>query len=148
MGGMAGFMYRQLKFTPKPLPVDVSLAGKTAIVTGGNAGLGLEAAKEMAAHDLSRIILGTRSLSKGETAKQEILSQSPNCDVLVWELDHTSFPSIRAFGQRASQDLDRLDIVILCAGVKLLNFIKCEETGHEMNVQVCRTRSSFVLIGN
>jgi retinol dehydrogenase 12 len=129
MGGMAGFMYRQLKFTPKPLPSNISLSGKTAIVTGGNAGLGLEAAKEMAAHGLSRVILGTQSLSKGDAAKQEILSQSSNCDVLVWELDQNYFPSMRTFGERAAQELDLLDIVILCAGVKLLEFIKCAGTG-------------------
>ncbi|CAI7637154.1 unnamed protein product [Penicillium palitans] len=135
MGGMAGFMYRQLTFTPKPLPSDIYLSGKTALITGGNAGLGLEAAKEMAAHNLSRVILGVRTLSKGEAAKEEILSQSPNCNVLIWELDQESFPSIQAFGERAARELDRLDIVILCAGVKLLEFVK-SKTGHEMNVQV------------
>ncbi|OQD72083.1 hypothetical protein PENPOL_c001G05057 [Penicillium polonicum] len=135
MGDMAGFMYRQLTFTPKPLPSDISLSGKTALITGGNAGLGLEAAKEMAAHHLSRVILGVRILSKGEAAKEEILSQSPNCEVLIWELDQESFPSIQAFGERAARELDRLDIVILCAGVKLLEFVK-SKTGHEMNVQV------------
>lgn len=102
MGGMAGFMYRQLTFTPKPLPSDISLSGKTALITGGNAGLGLEAAKEMAAHNLSRVILGVRTLSKGEAAKEEILSQSPNCEVLIWELDQESFPSIQAFGEWAA----------------------------------------------
>ncbi|KAJ5746282.1 dehydrogenase [Penicillium odoratum] len=136
MGGMAGFMYRQLTFTPQPLKSDTSLAGKIALITGGNAGLGLEAAKEMAAHNLSRVILGVRSLWKGEAAKEEILSRSPKCDVLVWELDQESFPSIQAFGERAAQELDRLDIVIICAGVKLLEFIKSKPTGHEMNVQV------------
>ncbi|KAJ5546941.1 dehydrogenase [Penicillium frequentans] len=136
MGGMVGFLYRQLTFAPKPLPADISLLGKTVLITGGNAGLGLEAAKEMAAHNISRIILGVRNLSKGEAAKAEILTQSPNCDVLAWELDQESFPSMQAFAERAAVELDRLDIVILCAGVKLLEFIKSKSTGHEMNVQV------------
>ncbi|KAJ6023821.1 dehydrogenase [Penicillium herquei] len=136
MGGMAGFMYRQLTFAPKPLPSSISLAGKTAIVTGGNTGLGLEAAKGMAKHGLSRVIIGVRTLLKGEAAKREIVAQSPNCDVLVWELDQESFSSMHAFSERVDRELDRLDIVILCAGVKLLEFIKSENTGHEMNVQV------------
>ncbi|KAJ5898517.1 dehydrogenase [Penicillium tannophilum] len=135
MGGMVGFLYRQLTFVPKPLPADISLLGKTVLITGGNAGLGIEAAKEMAAHNISRIILGVRNPSKGEAAKAEILTQSPSCNVLVWELDQESFPSMQAFAERAAGELDRLDIVILCAGVKLLEFIKSKPTGHEMNVQ-------------
>ncbi|KAJ5696141.1 hypothetical protein N7536_006553 [Penicillium majusculum] len=135
MGGIAGFMYRQLTFTPKPLLSDISLSSKTALITGGNASLRLEAAKEMAAHNLSRVILGNRTLSKGDAAKEDIISQSPNCEVLIWELDQESFPSIQASGERAARELDHLDIVLLYAGVKLLEFVK-SKTGHEMDVQV------------
>ncbi|PYI09450.1 dehydrogenase [Aspergillus sclerotiicarbonarius CBS 121057] len=134
MGGLLGFMYRQLSFTPKPLPQEINLSGKTAIVTGGNVGLGLESAKQLASRGLSRVILAVRTPSKGEAAKQEIIRESPSCDVQVWQLDQESYDSMRAFGERA-QTLDRLDIVILCAGVKLLEFTK-SNSGHEMNVQV------------
>jgi NAD(P)-dependent dehydrogenase (short-subunit alcohol dehydrogenase family) len=134
MGGMLGFFIHQLTFQPKPLPQDVHLDGMTAIVTGANIGLGLEASKEMAGHGLARVILGVRTLSKGEAAKQEILKQSPDCDVQVWPVDHESFESMVTFGERA-QALDRLNIVILCAGVKKLVF-SLAKTGHEQNVQV------------
>jgi len=142
MGGMLGFFVRQLTFTPKPLPKDVRLDGKTAIVTGANVGLGLEASKEMASHGLARVILGVRTVSKGEAAKQEILKQSPDCDVQVWPIDHESFESMVAFGERA-QSLDRLDIVILCAGVKNLVF-SLSKTGHEQNVQVNHLGTSLL----
>ncbi|KAL1799161.1 hypothetical protein ACET3X_003198 [Alternaria dauci] len=142
MGGMLGFFVRQLTFTPKPLPQYVRLDGKTAIVTGANVGLGLEASKEMASHGLARVILGVRTVSKGEAAKQEILKQSPDCDVQVWPVDHESFESIMAFGERA-QSLDRLDIVILCAGVKNLVF-SLSKTGHEQNVQVNHLGTSLL----
>ncbi|PWY81750.1 dehydrogenase [Aspergillus sclerotioniger CBS 115572] len=134
MGGLIGFMYRQLSFTPKPLSPEINLHGKTAIVTGGNVGLGLESAKQLASRGLSRVILAVRTPSKGEAARQEILRESPSCDVQVWQLDQESFDSMREFGERA-KSLDRLDIVILCAGVKLLEFTK-SDSGHEMNVQV------------
>ncbi|EED24217.1 short-chain dehydrogenase, putative [Talaromyces stipitatus ATCC 10500] len=117
MGGQLGFLYRQLTFKPKPIPSSVRLDGKTAIITGANVGLGLKASRELAAHGLTRLILAARNVSKGEAAKKVILEQSPTCDVQVWELDYESFESIRSFGERA-QTLDRLDIVILSAGVK------------------------------
>ncbi|KAK7757016.1 hypothetical protein SLS62_001032 [Diatrype stigma] len=113
MGTMLGSFWRQVTSKPKLPPPNVRFDGKTAIVTGSNVGIGLEASKEMAAHGLSRVILGVRS---------------------VWELDLNSFASAAAFGAR-SRELDRLDIVILNAGIKTMEFTRAG-TGHESNVQV------------
>ncbi|KAL4935293.1 hypothetical protein BDV06DRAFT_207287 [Aspergillus oleicola] len=134
MGGYLGFLYNQLFFAPQPLPRSVDLRGQTAIVTGANVGLGLEAAKQLAARELSRLILGVRTVSKGETAAEEIRKQSPKCDVQVWQVDQENWDSMKQFGETA-QKLDRLDIVILNAGVKCLSFGR-SPTGHERHVQV------------
>lgn len=136
MGGLLGFLYRQLTFCPKPLPSSVNLQGQAAIITGGNVGLGLEAAKQLTARGLSHLILAVRTVSKGEAAKEEMLRENPscNCEIEVWELDQESFESVRAFGERA-RALDRLDVAILSAGVKLLEYTK-SKTGHETHVQV------------
>jgi retinol dehydrogenase-12 len=92
MGTFAGFFYRQLTIKPKPLPPNVRLDGKTAIITGANAGLGLEAAKELATHGLTRIILAVRSVSKGEAAKEQILAANPAIKVQVWSLTTSRLP--------------------------------------------------------
>lgn len=135
MGSPPAFLYHQLTFKPKPLPESVKLDGKTAIITGANVGLGLDASKEMVQHGLSRLIVAVRSLSKGEAARQEILTVAPKCDVQVWHLDYESLESITAFAEQ-SRSLDRLDIVILCAGLKSLEY-QLSQGGHESNVQVC-----------
>lgn len=134
MGSFLGFFYRQLTIKPQPLDKNVKLDGKTAIVTGANAGLGLEAAKELAAHGLARLILAVRSISKGEAARDEILAQTPAVEVLVWALDQESFTSIDEFGRRVAE-LDRLDMAILNAGAKNVDYVQ-SATGHEMHVQV------------
>lgn len=134
MGSFPGFLYRQLTFRPKPLPPSVKLHGQTALVTGANTGLGLEACKELAGHGISRVVIGVRSTAKGEEAKKEIIAHHPDVEVQVWELDHESFDSIRFFAEKAAA-LDRLDIAILSAGVKILEFTKAK-TGHEAHVQV------------
>ncbi|ETS81669.1 hypothetical protein PFICI_06671 [Pestalotiopsis fici W106-1] len=142
MGTYPGFFYRQLTFKPKPLDKSVRLDGKTAIITGANAGLGLEAAKEMAAHGLTRLILAVRSLNKGTAAREEILAQTPTINVLVWTLDHESFASIDDFGKRVTE-LDRLDIVILNVGVKNVDYVQ-SKTGHESHVQVNHLGTALV----
>ncbi|KAI0973629.1 short-chain dehydrogenase/reductase SDR [Xylaria arbuscula] len=134
MGTMVGSFRRQITAKPKPLPKQVRFDGKTAIVTGANGGLGLEASKEMIAHGLSRIILAVRNIESSNTARNKILTSSSNCNAEVWEVDYESFASIMAFGARASK-LNRLDIVILNAGIKVMEFSH-SVTGHEKNVQV------------
>ncbi|KAI1179969.1 NAD(P)-binding protein [Nemania sp. FL0916] len=136
MGSFLGFVYRQLTFKPKPIPANVSLRGKTALVTGASGGLGLEASAELAAHGLSRIILGVRdpSESKCESIKSTISAKNPDLDVQIWELEQESLPGIKAFADRAAS-LDRLDIVILNAGVKGIDYAM-SKGGHELNTQV------------
>ncbi|KAK5625851.1 hypothetical protein RRF57_001567 [Xylaria bambusicola] len=133
MGSFLGFVYRQLTFKPKPIPANVNLQGKTALVTGASGGLGLEASAELATHGLSRIILGVRDPSKCESVKSTISAKNPDIDVQIWELEQESLPSIKVFADRAA-GLDRLDIVILNAGVKGIEYAEAKG-GHELNTQ-------------
>ncbi|KAF2494629.1 short-chain dehydrogenase/reductase SDR, partial [Lophium mytilinum] len=142
MGGILGFLYRQLTFKPKPLPSTISLAGSTALITGANIGLGFEAARELACHKLSRLILAVRDTSKGETAKTTISKESPGCDVHVWQLDYDSYDSIVAFGAKVAT-LDRLDYVLLNAGLKQVTYT-ASHTGHETNVQINHIGTSLL----
>ncbi|OTA98269.1 hypothetical protein M426DRAFT_28627 [Hypoxylon sp. CI-4A] len=133
MGSFWGFLYRQLTFKPRPLPAAVDLQGKTALVTGASGGLGLEACLELAAHGVSRIVLGVRDPSKCDVAKS-ILAKSPNVEVQIWQIEQESFASIKEFADRTA-DLDRLDIVILNAGVKGMEYVKSSKGSHELNTQ-------------
>ncbi|KAI1141340.1 NAD(P)-binding protein [Hypoxylon sp. FL0543] len=128
-------IWYQLTFKAHPLPDEVRLEGLTAIVTGSNVGLGFEAAKELASHGLARLVLAVRDEAKGEAAKAEIAQVAPECDIQVWPLDQESWTSMVAFAERARTELDRLDIVLLNAGLKRLNFTR-SPTGHEAHVQI------------
>ncbi|KAI1760231.1 NAD(P)-binding protein [Hypoxylon sp. FL1150] len=128
-------VWYQLTFKPRPLPDDIRLEGQTAIVTGSNVGLGFEAAKELASHGLSRLILAVRDPAKGEAAKAEIARAAPGCDIQVWSLDQESWDNMVAFSERVRKELDRVDIVLLNAGLKRLEFSR-SPTGHEAHVQI------------
>nr|POE47212.1 short chain dehydrogenase sol3 [Quercus suber] len=104
---------------PKTLP---ALEGKTAVITGANSGLGFEAAKQLLALGLSRLIIAVRSVEKGESAASSLRNASPAARVDVWLLDMRSYDSIRAFANRCDTELSRLDYTILNAGVSPINF--------------------------
>ena len=135
---MLDFFKRQ--FFSKIPPVsrrDADLSGKTAIVTGSNVGLGLECARQLLDLGCSKIILAVRGEAKGEAARQD-LSRGRNLPVdaiEVWKLDLASYDSITAFSERA-QSLERLDLVILNAGIFKLNEAFHSKTGYEEDVQI------------
>ncbi|KAF2180128.1 short-chain dehydrogenase/reductase SDR [Zopfia rhizophila CBS 207.26] len=142
MGGFFGFIWHQWTFTPKPLAASKSLEGKTVLITGGNIGLGFEAAKELASHRVSNLIMAVRDTKKGETAKEAILKESPDVKIEIWELDYDSYDSIIVFGERV-KTLERLDYALLNAGLKQMQYTTAK-LGHETNVQINHLGTSLV----
>ncbi|KAF2841539.1 dehydrogenase [Patellaria atrata CBS 101060] len=135
MGNFLNFCWQQLTYKPRPLPESVNLKDQTVLITGANVGLGLATALELASHGVSHLILGVRNVSAGDKAKAQILQKNPSCFVEVWQLDLENFLNIIAFAEKADK-LPRLDIALLNAGVKKLEFVKSPLTGHEQQVQV------------
>ncbi|KAI1765461.1 NAD(P)-binding protein [Hypoxylon sp. FL1150] len=130
------FVNNQFRATPQwPIP-NTSIAGKTAIITGANTGLGYEAALQLLGLNLSRMILAVRSLDKGEAAASQLRRLHPKAGVEVWQLNMSSYNSIRAFSRRVGGAPWRTDIVILNAGVMNLEYNAVQSTGHEETVQI------------
>nr|GAT59591.1 predicted protein [Mycena chlorophos] len=103
------------------------LRGRTYIVTGSNVGLGLAAATHLARMKPDRLILAVRDVGKGEAAKAEIVAETGYEGKLeVWVLDMGSWKSVKAFAERANNELERLDGALLNAG---LNTPKWQVTG-------------------
>ncbi|KAM0816723.1 putative Short chain dehydrogenase [Seiridium cardinale] len=125
----------QLCAKPPASLSNINLAGQTAIVTGGNSGLGLEAARQLLAAGLSYLIITVRSSDKGKFAAEQLKSNAPSSKMEVWSLDMSAYESVRAFADCCNR-LPRLDIVILNAGVAKLAFELNQATGHEETIQV------------
>jgi NAD(P)-dependent dehydrogenase (short-subunit alcohol dehydrogenase family) len=118
---MAGF-YRLLsqKYNP-PALTEKTFDGKTVLITGGTSGLGLEAAKKIAALEAWTVIITARDQAKGERAKEEIEfvcreRAMDDLDIQVWPLDMSDFSSVKKFAARVNKELPRLDVAILNAG--------------------------------
>ncbi|EXJ58603.1 hypothetical protein A1O7_06030 [Cladophialophora yegresii CBS 114405] len=132
-GFVANFIHSQFK--PLALP-STKYTGQTIIVTGSNAGLGLQSARHFARLDAGKVILAVRSRRKGELAATSI-EQSTGCRpgvVEVWDLDLSSYASIQAFADRAARTLDRIDVLVNNAGIVTYEFALVE--GTEMTIAV------------
>jgi NAD(P)-dependent dehydrogenase (short-subunit alcohol dehydrogenase family) len=119
------FVYRQLT-AAIPVP-NHSFIGQTVIITGANTGLGFEAAIHIVRAGAEKVILGVRSLTKGEAAKTNIESRTGKQDIIeVWQLDLASYDSVKAFVRRA-EGLKRLDVVLENAGMLTEKFSVAED---------------------
>lgn len=93
-----------------------SLAGKVIIVTGGNSGLGFEAAKVFAQKEAT-IVLACRSEERGAVARDFILQESPNAQVEVMFLDLANLQSVEQFAQSFKKKFNQLHILLNNAGI-------------------------------
>ncbi|KAF4446384.1 hypothetical protein F53441_9952 [Fusarium austroafricanum] len=133
------------KFTTIP-PQEKDCAGKVIIITGGNSGVGLEAARHFTRLNTAKVILACRSLDKGEQAKKEIEeSTGKENAVEVWQLDLSSHDSIREFAAQVNK-LNRVDALINNAGH--LTFKRELIEGHEsmLSVNVISTALLTLLV--
>ncbi|RYP02082.1 hypothetical protein DL764_005963 [Monosporascus ibericus] len=140
------FFHNQFRAKPQPLPQTTNLSGRVVIITGGNTGLGFEASRQLLSFKLSHLILAVRSLSKGEAAASQLRAQHKGANIEVWQLDMSSYDSIRAFTRRVQEQLSRLDIVILNAGVRKHAFETVRSTGHEEAIQINYLSTAFLTI--
>uniref|UniRef100_A0A4W3IZT5 Dehydrogenase/reductase (SDR family) member 13a, duplicate 3 n=1 Tax=Callorhinchus milii TaxID=7868 RepID=A0A4W3IZT5_CALMI len=111
---------------------DVSLNGRTVIVTGANTGIGKETALDMARRG-ARVVLACRSKDRAEAAVLDIRRVSDNNQVVFMHLDLASLKSVRAFAETFLKSEPQLHILINNAGVGLVG--KTED-GFSMGVGV------------
>lgn len=100
-------------WTPEDMP---SQAGRRAIVTGANSGIGYYAALELARKG-AHVLLACRDRARGDAALTRLRAEAPNASAEVVPLDLASLASVREF---AADELRRgvpLDLLINNAGV-------------------------------
>ncbi len=110
-------------FIPKTVPLFVrpellnqDLSAKTYVVTGGNSGLGLATAAQLA-RQKATVVLGCRNLERGHAALSQLKRETHSTRVSTLELDLASFVSVRDFAARFSALHRRLDGLVNNAGI-------------------------------
>ncbi|KOB71288.1 Retinol dehydrogenase 11, partial [Operophtera brumata] len=96
------------------------LHGKVALITGGNSGIGLETARDLARRGAT-VIVASRDEEKSSKAVSDIIKTTGNKNVEHKFLDLAKFSSVRKFAEDFEKSFDRLDILVNnagCAGLK------------------------------
>ncbi|KAI9714566.1 MAG: hypothetical protein M1812_006371 [Candelaria pacifica] len=134
------------QFTSKPSLPTTLFTNRTIIITGSNTGLGKEAVRHFVSLNASRVIMAVRSIPKGQLAATEIETSTNRTGVIsVWECDYGSYSSIQAFSHRVNQ-LDRVDALILNAGIATENFERLEGEESTIVVNVISTMLLAILL--
>ena len=114
-------------WTANDLP---DLSRKRIVVTGGNSGIGFEAAREFA-HTGAYVVLACRSMEKATAAAAQITASHPHAAVEVMELDLSSLDSVRSFARAFRTKYRKLHVLCNNAGVMALPHRRTAE-GFEM----------------
>jgi len=93
-----------------------SQAGKTAVVTGANSGLGLETSVALAQAG-ARLVMACRDPRKAAAALEQVQQRVPQGRVELMSLDLASLASVRRFAEEFQARHGRLDLLINNAGI-------------------------------
>lgn len=110
------------------------LTGRTAVVTGANAGLGLEITRQLAGRG-ARVILACRDQDKAQAAIDDVSYSHPEARLDAAPLDLASLASVRSLADRLTDSEDRLDLLVNNAGLMAVDESRTED-GFEMQFGV------------
>jgi NAD(P)-dependent dehydrogenase (short-subunit alcohol dehydrogenase family) len=107
--------------------VDVpTQTGRTFVITGGNSGIGFEAARVLVLRG-ARVVLACRDAGKMRAAADALRAQTPGAQVEELQLDVSSLASIRKAAAELLTRFPKIDVLINNAGVMALPFAKSED---------------------
>lgn len=95
-----------------------------------------------------KLILGTRTIAKGEATKTKILAQYPSLDksvIQVLSIEYASFDSVVQFAESVKKSTQTLDCVLLSAGVAMPSY-ELSEGGWETALKVNVLSAALVAI--
>jgi NAD(P)-dependent dehydrogenase (short-subunit alcohol dehydrogenase family) len=120
-----------MAWTPADIP---DLTGGTAVVTGGNGGLGLVCAHELAAKG-AHVVLAARDQEKARIAEEQIHARNEAASTEIVPLDLGSLASVQTAAATITSRHGRVDILMNNAGVMAMPERRTED-GFEMQFGV------------
>ena len=120
-----------MAWTPADIP---DLTGRTAVVTGGNGGLGLVCVHELAGAG-AHVVVAARDQDRARAAEARVRDRNPRASVEVVPLDLGSLASVAAAAETILGDHERIDLLMNNAGVMAMPQRRTDD-GFEMQFGV------------
>jgi NAD(P)-dependent dehydrogenase (short-subunit alcohol dehydrogenase family) len=108
--------------------------GRTVIITGGNSGIGYEAARALAVKG-ARVIIACRDNAKAQAASDRITAESTSAAVATMTLDLASMTSVQTCADALIAQYEQIDVLINNAGVMAIPRRETKD-GFEMQLGV------------
>jgi NAD(P)-dependent dehydrogenase (short-subunit alcohol dehydrogenase family) len=102
------------------------LSGRTAVITGANAGIGFEIARVLAGRG-AQPVLACRNPSRAGQAADRLRSAQPTASIATVELNLASLASVHAAAARLRAAYPRLDLLVNNAGVMEVPYERTED---------------------
>ncbi|HIX54065.1 MAG TPA: SDR family NAD(P)-dependent oxidoreductase [Candidatus Sphingobacterium stercoripullorum] len=90
---------------------------RTVLITGASAGIGEATALQLAKDGNYRLVLCARRIQKLEALKKRILSDFPNTDIHIFELDVRDKGAVESSISNLPSDYSKIDVLINNAGL-------------------------------
>src|SRR5438093_2442387 len=121
--------------------MDLELAGKTAIVTGGSRGIGKATARQLALEGMDVAIVARDQATLDAAARE--LAEETGRRIVPISADTSSDEAVRSMARQAAEALGRIDVLVNCAAqpggqgpVPKLAEITNDHFWDDMNVKV------------
>lgn len=111
---------------------------QTAIITGGNGGLGYQCARAIAAASPQwQVIIASRDEAKSEEAARSLVAETGNPNVAALALDLGSLDSVRRFAADfAARALPPIGAIVCNAGIQTVSQLTYSAEGYETTFAV------------
>ena len=96
-----------------------SQAGRVAVITGANSGIGYDTALELARAG-AEVVLACRSVERGEAALSSLKEAIPEAKAAMMPLDLADLDQVAQFANDLRERFDRVDLLINNAGVMMV----------------------------
>ncbi len=120
------------------------MQGKTALVTGGTAGIGFVTARALALQGAAVTIVG-RNPQRGEQAARAIRAEAPGAEVRFERADLSLLDETRRLARIAAESMDRLDVLVNNAGAI---FARRRVTADGLEATFALNHMSYFLLTN
>lgn len=103
-----------------------NLKGKTIVITGGNSGIGYEAALMFAKKE-ANVVIASSNQEKSTKAVTQLKASSGNDNIEAYGLDLGDQTSIQSFAELMKNKLDQIDILVNNSGVMYTPYGKTKD---------------------